>query len=79
MSKRFLAHLAVHVFFEVFRWEGAPVNMEPNKCDELVWCPLDQLPANVIPYIRRALDNVQSGNYFDSFGWEHEQKELTPR
>jgi len=32
-------------------------------------CDLDALPANVIPYVRRAIDNYRAGRWFDSFGW----------
>ncbi|CAG7643444.1 NUDIX domain-containing protein [Paenibacillus allorhizosphaerae] len=58
----------VDFFVEVCHWVGEPINMEPNKCDELAWYSVDKLPANVIPYIRRALDNARNGIYFDTFG-----------
>ncbi|KIL37843.1 NUDIX hydrolase [Gordoniibacillus kamchatkensis] len=60
----------VDFFVEVREWMGEPVNMEPHKCDELAWHPLDKLPGNVIPYVRRALDNAAAGRMFDSYGWE---------
>jgi 8-oxo-dGTP diphosphatase len=56
-------------FLKAERWEGTVVNREPEKCDRLAWFPLNDLPANVIPYVRRALQNVQHGRWFDSFGW----------
>ena len=40
-----------------------------NPRDELAWFDLDRLPSNVIPYIRRALENMRRGRWFDSFGW----------
>lgn len=60
----------VDFFLAARRWTGEIVNAEPHKCDELAWFPLDLLPGNVIPYVRRALDNVRRGVWFDSFGWE---------
>jgi hypothetical protein len=30
---------------------------------------LDQLPPNVIPYVRQAFANYQRGIWFDCFGW----------
>lgn len=48
---------------------GEPVNCEPNKCDELAWYSLTYLPPNVVPYVRRALENYQNGLLFDEFGW----------
>ena len=58
----------VDFFVEVRQWEGMPVNQEPHKCDELAWYAVDRLPANVIPYVRRALDNARNGIYFDTYG-----------
>jgi hypothetical protein len=36
----------------------------------LAWFDLDRLPENVIPYVRRALENYRRARWFDSFGWE---------
>ncbi len=59
----------IDFFVAATRWSGAIVNAEPHKCDDLAWYPLDRLPGNVIPYIRRALENYRRGIWFDSFGW----------
>ncbi len=60
----------VDFFVLVKAWEGELVNREPDKCDELAWYPLDQLPAHMIPYVARAIGNYRTGRWFDSFGWE---------
>ena len=58
-------------FFLVARqWAGEPVNAEPEKCSEIRWCLLSDLPENTIPYIRKALLNLQAGVWYDEFGWE---------
>ena len=59
----------VDFFVAVERWSGEPSNCEPEKCDELRWFPRDALPANTIPYIRRALANHAKGVWFEEFGW----------
>jgi len=59
----------IDFFLVASRWAGAIRNAEPEKCDALVWCPLDDLPENVVPYVRRALDNYGQGRPFDSYGW----------
>ena len=59
----------VDFFVEVHSWQGEPFNNEPDKCDELRWAPLHGLPANMIPYVRRALENHRTGVRFDEFGW----------
>ncbi len=59
----------VDFFLAATRWTGTITNAEPHKCDELAWFDLDALPGNVIPYVRRALENMRRGVWFDSFGW----------
>ena len=60
----------IDFFVAAERWEGEIVNAEPHKCAELAWHPLDNLPPNTIPYVRRALENYRRGIWFDSFGWD---------
>lgn len=60
----------IDFFLAASRWAGEIRNREPHKCDQLAWFPLDDLPSNVIPYVRRALENYRSGTFYDSFGWE---------
>ena len=50
-------------------WSGRVRNREPKKCDRVAWFGLDELPENVIPYVRRALENYRHGRWFDSLGW----------
>lgn len=59
----------IDFFVHVLNWQGEPVNMEPEKCDELLWVSLDELPGNVIPYVRKAIQNHRLGIQFDEFGW----------
>lgn len=48
-------------------WNGEPTNVEPNKCDDLSWHPLDNLPENTIPYIRFVFENIQKGIPFSEW------------
>jgi mutator protein MutT len=59
----------VDFFVHVRNWEGEPSNTEPDKCDELRWVKVDELPANIIPYVKRAIGNHRDGIVFDEFGW----------
>lgn len=58
----------VDFFVHVLQWEGEPFNAEPDKCDELRWTNVHELPPNTIPYIRKALDNHIGNIPFDEFG-----------
>jgi 8-oxo-dGTP diphosphatase len=59
----------VDFFVHVRKWSGEPVNAEPEKCDELRWAEVDNLPENTIPYVRRAIENFRAGVPFEEFGW----------
>ena len=60
----------IDFFLLVREWEGEPVNAEPQRCDDLLWCPMDELPANMVPYVRAGLGCVQRGLAFSEFGWD---------
>ncbi|RAL25951.1 NUDIX hydrolase [Thermoflavimicrobium daqui] len=59
----------VDFFAVVKNWEGEIQNLEPHKCDDLRFFPLNDLPTNIIPYILRAINNYKEDQWFDSFGW----------
>lgn len=59
----------IDFFLHALKWSGEIHNQEPDKCDELSWHSLDDLPVNIIPYVARAIDNYQQQIWFDSFGW----------
>jgi 8-oxo-dGTP diphosphatase len=64
----------IDFFVAAERWAGEIVNCEPDKCDELRWCDLEQLPGNTIPYVQQALDNFRAGIWFDSVGFQERPK-----
>lgn len=59
----------VDAFYTTEHWQGDIVNREPEKCDDLSWFPLSQLPENTVPYIRQALEHIQSGITYSEWGW----------
>ena len=62
-------HERIDLFFVAKDWKGEIKNMEPNKCDDLSWFPLDNLPSNTILYIRSAIDCYLNGQKYIEFGW----------
>ena len=56
-------------FFEPSAWTGEIQNIEPNKCDDLSWFPLDELPSNTISYIREAIRCYREGVGYVEWGW----------
>lgn len=59
----------VDFFVQVREWRGEIVNAEPDKCDDLRWVNITALPSNLIPYVKRGIQNHQNGVTFDEFGW----------
>ena len=60
----------IDYFLDCSAWSGSIKNMEPNKCDDLSWFPLENLPDNMIPYVLYAIHYYLRGEKFTSFGWD---------
>jgi 8-oxo-dGTP diphosphatase len=63
-------HERMDMFFTTDKWSGEIKNMEPNKCDDLNWFPVDNLPTNTIPYIAKVIDCYLKGEKYCEFGWD---------
>lgn len=59
----------IDFFFVVSSWKNKPKIMEFDKCDDLSWFPLNELPDNILPYIEVALSNYKNKVPFSYFGW----------
>lgn len=59
----------IDAFFTCKKWIGQPMNKEPDKCSELSWFKIDQLPQEVIPYIRHVLSCIQNKIFYSEYGW----------
>ncbi|MEM7347921.1 MAG: NUDIX domain-containing protein [Chloroflexota bacterium] len=64
----------IDFFLVVNAWAGEVANQEPNKCDDLSWFGVDNLPSNIIPYVKFAFEQYQAGALFSEFGWESEEE-----
>lgn len=60
----------VDTYFVSEKWSGAITNCEPEKCDDLSWHDINNLPENTIPYIKSALENITQGRFYSEFGWK---------
>jgi 8-oxo-dGTP diphosphatase len=59
----------VDVYFEVKKWSGEPHNAEPEKAERLDWVDINNLPENIVPVQRVALQEISKGNYYGEVGW----------
>jgi len=58
----------IDFFFRATGCPGEPVIREPDKCDRLDWYSRAKLPAELVPYIRTALD-AGAGPWILELGW----------
>lgn len=58
-----------NVYLTTDVWKGEIQNMEPDKCEELVWFDKNNLPVNTIKYVRQALDCIDRGIFYSNFGF----------
>lgn len=56
-------------FFTCDKYEGTVKNLEPQKCDDLSWHDVANLPDNVIPYIRTAIENSIDSKPYSELNW----------
>ena len=66
-----------YIYFDVYflaqRWQGQPSNCEPDKCGDLRWMNLDELPTNFVPYTRLVLqDYWPNGIAYSQWGWQEQ-------
>jgi 8-oxo-dGTP diphosphatase len=52
----------VDYFFTASAWSGEPRIMEPDKCADLRWFPLDALPDPVVPHELAVLEALRDGD-----------------
>jgi 8-oxo-dGTP diphosphatase len=62
-------HFWVDVYFEVVDWEGEPHNAEPHMHAELTWLDPNNLPENIIPGVKFAIEQIQAGTTYAEYGW----------
>lgn len=59
----------VEFYWSCTRWHGTPCNMETDKCGDLQFFPIKQLPQNTSDNLRIVLKNIKSGSVFSESGW----------
>jgi methyltransferase of FxLD system len=59
----------VQLFFSASQWEGEPRVLEPDRCTEWRWWPLNALPAQLVDYTRTALTAITRDQPYTHMGW----------
>ena len=59
----------IDLFIRARSRRNDPKNVEPDKCDDLSWFPLDDLPHNTVPYVRQGIDMIKAAESYSEHGW----------
>ena len=70
MQNNTIDRMYFNVHCKVSKWKGTPTNLEPEKCSDLSWFPIDDLPDNTINYIRATLEYVRKGVSYSEFDFD---------
>lgn len=57
------------MYFKVNNFSGTPTIGEPEKCAEIKWFPITNLPQNIIPIRKIAIENYLNNKIYDEIGW----------
>jgi len=60
----------IDFFLVANKWKGEPTITEPEKCDDMQWLPLKNLPKNILPHIRQAIECCFKKVSFSEVGFE---------
>jgi len=60
----------IHTYFIANKWGGELKNMEPEKCDDIGWFDLDNLPENTIPLVLKAIENINKNVFYSELRWD---------
>lgn len=63
-------HERVGFYFTTDIWEGEIKNMEPERCDDLSWFEIGNLPKNTIDYVKEAIGCYESNITYMEFGFK---------
>jgi 8-oxo-dGTP pyrophosphatase MutT (NUDIX family) len=61
--------VAMDFFIRHTLFSGSPSNCEPEKCEEVIWVPLNAIPKNTIPYVKKGIENSLKGVILDEYAW----------
>ena len=57
----------IDLFFEATKWKGEIVNNEPEKCDDLSWFDVGNLPHQMLPFIRLVIKDIENGISYSEY------------
>lgn len=59
----------VDTYFVATEWNGEIKNTEPDKCSDISWFSLNNLPNDMIDCVRLSLENIKNWVFYSELGW----------
>lgn len=59
----------IDVYLKASNFSGELKNLEPNKCSDLTWFEFDNLPEEIVPEVKKALEDISKGEIFSTLGF----------
>ena len=69
MHRKAANDVRIDFFMVANSYSGEIKNADPHKCDDLSWFDLDDLPENVVDYVKIAIENYRNGISYSEFGY----------
>lgn len=58
----------IDCFFECNIWKNNIKNNEPQKCSDIMWAKIEELPINTVPYVKNAILSQNKEIIFSTIG-----------
>lgn len=58
-------------------YAGEITNHEPDKCDDLSWFDITNLPTNMVEYVKFAINHYQNSFLYSEYGWWYQKQPRT--
>lgn len=56
-------------YFITEKWNGTPINCEPDKHSNVTWFDLDNLPKHITEHALLAIENIKTKKLYYEDGW----------
>lgn len=63
----------INIFFTTKKYSGTPKIMEANKCSNLQWFNISNLPENIIVRVKNVIENMHKGIICDDGDFSHQK------
>lgn len=60
----------INFFYITEKWDGEPKVCEPHKHSEIKWVNVNSLPENIIPYVKKGIEDININRVYNQFGWD---------